>query len=69
MFINPHLEVRLADHRIHEAVDVAKLDCLLKGGHSFSERTPRRSFEGLLALSMWILIAPLYLGSRILRKN
>ncbi len=68
MLINPFLEARFAHERIHEALCVAKLDCLLGGDQYFSRRKPRKSISGVLSLPLLILMAPFHLGLYILRK-
>jgi hypothetical protein len=68
MYINPDLEVRLAHQRIEEALDVAKLDCLLKGARVTLGNNQRRFPGGLLSLPLLIIMAPFYWGVHLVRK-
>jgi hypothetical protein len=69
MYINPHLEDRLADQRIQEALCVAKQDCLLRA-RSHSSRTQQRSFPfGLFLLPLVLILAPFQLGVYLMRRH
>ena len=68
MFMNPYLESQLSDQRIHEALCVAKLDCLLRRRKENSVHHRKRYALGFLALPLLLIMAPIHLGMRLAKK-
>ena len=68
MFMNPYLEYRLSDQRIHEALCVAKLDCLLKRGRKNSLNHGNRLSWMFFALPLLVIMAPIQLGKYLAKK-
>jgi hypothetical protein len=68
MYINPYLEVRLANQRIQEALCVAKLDCMLKGARVTLNDHQRHSPRDFLSLPLMVIMAPFYWGANLIRK-
>ena len=69
MYINPYLENRLADHRIKEALSVAKTDYLLRGGKFLSRRKRMALPIGLFLLPLMAIRATFELGLQLVRRH
>ena len=69
MVLNPYLENRLADQRIHEALCVAKLDCQLPS-HFKKAQKPGWSFPvGLFLLPLMVITLPFQMSILLFKRH
>ena len=67
MFLNLHREKRLADQRRHDAMCVAKLDCLLRGQYKEATEVGWSSSERFILLPIMMIALPFYLAVSLLK--
>ena len=64
MVLNVYLEKRLADQRRHDAMCVAKLDCLLRGQFKEAREV---GWTGLVLLPLMMLTLPFHMAVALLK--